>query len=59
MLIYILYLNVQLDVDEKMMDILMATVKDSTLFHETKLFLVHEHFDILSIEQMNYLVDIY
>jgi hypothetical protein len=41
------------------MDILMATIKDSTLFHEMKLFFIHEHFDSLSIEQMNLLVDIY
>lgn len=42
-----------------MMDILMGTIKDSTLFHELKLFMIHEHFDILSIVQMNLLVDIY
>lgn len=45
--------------DTAMMDILMATIKDSVKFHEMKLFLIHEHFDTLSIEQMNLLVDIY
>jgi hypothetical protein len=59
MIIYTLYLDVQKDIDEKMMDIILATIKDSTLYHEMKLFLIHEHFDLLSIEQMNLLVDIY
>ena len=42
-----------------MMDIILETIRDSTLYHEMKLFLIHEHFNILSIEQMNNLVDIY
>jgi len=42
-----------------MLDILMNTIKDSVQYHEMKLFLVHEHFDTLTIEQMNYLVDVY
>lgn len=37
----------------------MNTIKDSVQYHEMKLFLVHEHFDTLTIEQMNYLVDVY
>jgi|TARA_B110000305_G_C19149256_1_gene497258 hypothetical protein len=45
--------------DQKMMDILMTTIRESSKFHEMKLFLVHEHFDVLSIGQMNNLVDIY
>jgi hypothetical protein len=59
MLIYTMFINVQTDIDERLMDILMATIKDSTLYHELKLFFIHEHFDNLSIEQMNLLVDIY
>ena len=59
MLIYACYFNKQQDCDVKMMDILMETIKDSTLYHEMKLFLIHEHLDIFSIEQMNQLVDIY
>lgn len=42
-----------------MMDILMSTIKESTKFHEMKLFFLHEHFDVLSISQMNQLIDIY
>mgnify|MGYP000930980281 CR=1 FL=1 len=59
MLIYTLFLNVHIDIDQKIMDIVMTTIKDSILFHEMKLFIIHEHFDILSIEQMNHLVDVY
>ena len=59
MLIYTLYLNLQKDIDQKLLDIILMTIKDSTLYHEMKLFLIHEHFNILSIEQMNNLVDIY
>ena len=59
MLIYTLYLDLQRDIDQRMVDIILATIKDSTLYHEMKLFLVHEHFDLLSIEQMNLLVDVY
>lgn len=45
--------------NEKMMDILMSTIKESVLYHEIKLFILHEHFDVLSIYQMNQLIDIY
>lgn len=41
------------------MDILMSTIKESVLYHEIKLFILHEHFDVLSIYQMNQLIDIY
>jgi hypothetical protein len=58
-LIYTVYLNPVEDMDEKMLDILMSTIKDSVKFHEMKLFFLHEHFNTLSIGQMNYLVDIY
>ena len=59
MYIYILYLDIQKDIDSRMLDILMSTIKNSVLYHETKLFYIHEHFDTLSIEQMNSLIDIY
>ena len=58
-LIYTIYLNPLEDMDMKMLDVLMSTIKDSVKFHEVKLFYLHEHFNILSIGQMNYLVDIY
>ena len=58
-LIYTLYINPAVDMDAKMMDILMSTIRESSKFHEMKLFLIHEHFDVLSIRQMNALVDIY
>jgi len=53
MLIYTLYLNPQVDMDSKMMDILMNSIKESIKFHELKLFFLHEHFNELSISQLN------
>jgi len=47
------------DIDLKMMDILMGTIKESVKFHEMKLFYLHEHFDVMSIAQLNNLIDIY
>ena len=58
-LIYTLYLNPSEDMDIKMMDIVMLTIKESMKFHEVKLFLLHQHFDVLTIQQMNHIVDIY
>ena len=52
-LIYAIYLKPAEDMGDKMMDILMATIKDSVKFHEMKLFFLHEHFDVMSIGQMN------
>jgi hypothetical protein len=49
-LLYTLYLEPSIDIDERMMDILMLTLKDSNKFHECKLFFLHEHFDVLSIK---------
>lgn len=49
MLIYTLYLDINRDMDERMMDIVMNTIRDSVKFHEFKLFFIHEHFDTLSI----------
>lgn len=48
-LIYTLYLEIDNDIDNKMVDIIMNTVKDSVKYHEIKLFFIHQHFDILSI----------
>ena len=39
------------------MDYFINQIKDSTIFLEMKLFYIHEHFDILSIRQMNDLID--
>ena len=45
-----MYINHAVDMNEKMMDILMSSIKDSCLYHEYKLFILHEHFDVLSIQ---------
>jgi len=58
-LIYTVFLKPSEDMDKKLMDILMSTIKDSVKFHEIKLFYIHEHFDVMTIAQMNYLIDIY
>jgi hypothetical protein len=59
MLLYTLYLDYNTDFDSKMMDIILMSIKESEKFHEIKLFFIHEHFDILTIQQLNVLVDIY
>lgn len=59
MIIYMLYLDRDIEMDQKMLDIVMSTIKQSVRFHEMKLFFIHEHFDILSIKQMDDLVTIY
>ncbi len=56
MLIYTIYLDVVKEMDEKMMDILILSINDSVKYHELKLFFILEHFDVLSIYQMNQLV---
>ena len=58
MQIYLRFLT-NFDITPKIMEILILSLRDSCKFHEMKLFLLHEHFDLLSIEQMNQLVDIY
>ena len=52
-IIYTLYLTPAVDFNAKMLDILMASIKESVYFHEMKLFFLHEHFDVLSILQLN------
>ena len=47
------------DFDSKMMDILVASLKNSVRSHEFKLFFILEYFDNFSVFQMNNLVDTY
>ena len=53
---YLRYLTT-FDIDNRIMDIIIESLKGSLRFHEHKLFYIHEHFDILTIFQMNYLID--
>lgn len=53
MLIYCLYLQPSVDIDQTMLNIIMACLKESVKFHEIKLFFIHEHFDQLNIGQLN------
>ena len=41
------------------MNKLMATLKDSVLFHELKMFYILEHFEVMDVQQMNQLVEIF
>ena len=59
MIIYLLFLKPSEDMDQAMLNIIMTSLKESVYFHEIKLFFIHEHFDELSIGQLNSLVDIY
>lgn len=59
MLIYLLYIDPITDIDEKMMDVIIGSIRESLRFHEIKLFFIHEHFDVLSIQQLTVLIDIY
>lgn len=47
------------DMTETMLNILLNSIRTSVVFHEIKLFLVHQHFDQFTIAQLNELVDIY
>mmetsp|Transcript_11812 Transcript_11812/g.18170 ORF Transcript_11812/g.18170 Transcript_11812/m.18170 type:complete len:221 (+) Transcript_11812:4946-5608(+) len=58
MQIYLRHLT-NADITIKIMDILISTIKSSQMFHELKLFFIHQHFDVLTIEQLNWLVDVY
>jgi hypothetical protein len=40
------------------MDILINGIRDTQLFHEMKLFFIHQYFDVMTVEQLNRLVDI-
>ena len=59
MILYTLYLNREVDMDQKMMDIVMLSIRDSQYFHEFKLFFLHQHFEILSIQQLDRMIDTY
>lgn len=45
------------DLDSRIMEIFILTLKDSLKFHEVKMFFIHEHFDKYTIAQLNMLVD--
>lgn len=47
------------DMDERMMEIFIYTLRDSAKFHEVKMFFIHEHFDVYTIAQLNLLIDTY
>lgn len=47
------------DITPDILNRLMDSLKNSVKFHEIKLFFIHEHFDNLSVEQLNHLVDIF
>mmetsp|Transcript_31434 Transcript_31434/g.48055 ORF Transcript_31434/g.48055 Transcript_31434/m.48055 type:complete len:90 (-) Transcript_31434:2864-3133(-) len=48
MLLYLKYLDAK-DMDQKVMDIVMTSLRESTNFHELKLFFLHQHFELMSI----------
>ncbi len=54
-----MYINPSDDFDEKILDILIQTLRESVHFHELKLFFLHDHFPKLSMIQMTHIVDIY
>lgn len=56
--IYLRFLSAQ-DITPRIMDLIINSIRDSVKFHEMKLFYIHEHFDLLSIKQMNWLIDVY
>jgi len=47
------------DITSKIMDLIIVSLRDTVKYHEMKLFYLHEHFDLLTIKQMNWLVDVY
>ena len=58
-LIYTKYLRINEVMNSTMLDLIIFSIKDSFRFHEAKLFFIHEHFDVLSIDQLNRILDIY
>jgi len=56
--IYLRFLSSQ-DITPRIMDLIIVSIRDSVQLHEIKLFYLHEHFDILNIKQMNWLIDVY
>ena len=55
-LIYTLYLDKEKVMDSYMMDLITYTIKTSVKHHEAKLFFIHQHFKILTIEQLDTIV---
>lgn len=55
--IYLRYLTPE-DFDQKLMDSIIQSIKNSVRSHEFKIYFVLEYFDNLSVFQMNQLVDI-
>ena len=49
MIIYLNFLNHSVDLDNKMLDIILSTIRDSVKYHEIKLFMIHQHFDTLTV----------
>lgn len=54
--IYLRFLDYS-DITRPIMDIIMSMLRRSERFHEYKLFFIHQHFDILSVEQLNEVID--
>jgi len=50
MLIYLNHIEPEVDIDEKMINIILSTVRDSCKFLEMKLFMIHEHFYKFTIQ---------
>ena len=50
--IYLRYMGTN-DINSKIMELFILSIRDSCSIHEMKLFFIHEHFDVLSIFQMN------
>lgn len=46
-----------MDINMRVMDLIIYSLKDTVKFHEMKMFYIHEHFNVLSIAQMDCLVD--
>ena len=59
MVIYTLYLDRELVFNQRMMDLILLSIQRSEKYHEFKLSLLHEHFELLTIEQLDKLVSVY
>jgi len=55
--LYLHYLTTA-DLTSKIMENFLLAIRDSVCFHEIKLYFILENFDVLTIEQLNHLVDI-
>ena len=58
-LIYTLYLDKDKCIDSRVMELVIRSIKRSVQHHEAKLFFIHEHFNLLSVEQLNQLIQVY